>query len=55
MNKNGKLLRLLQKCLLESNPAILGWLARLASCLTLLPNLNMLKVDFFMILCQANE
>ena len=23
MNKNGKLLRLLQKCLLESNPAIL--------------------------------
>ena len=26
MNKNGELLRLLQKCLLEPNPAILGWL-----------------------------
>ena len=66
MNKNGKLLRLLQKCSLESNPATLGWLIRLALCLTLFPNLNMLsfiflkekklqKVDFFMNLCQTNE
>ena len=26
INKNGKLIRLLQKCLFEANPAILGWL-----------------------------
>ena len=46
INKNSILLKLLQKGIFESNPAILGRLIGLASCLRLFPNLNMLSFVF---------
>ena len=39
MNKNGKLLRLLQKCLLEFNPAILGATLRLVNMISIIFNI----------------